>query len=82
MKILAKNGKPPSSDDFNQNDWKKFYPKDDPFFIIEDTDINHNKLIIYSQQDKNNIKIYQGDLNIFGQRHGIGKFTTSYYVKI
>ena len=78
----CKNGKPPSSDDFNQNDWKKFYPKDDPFFIIEDTDINHNKLIIYSQQDKNNIKIYQGDLNIFGQRHGIGKFTTSYYVRI
>ena len=77
-----KNGKPRSSDDFDQNGWKKFYPKDEPFFIINDTEINHNQLKIYNENDINNIKIYQGDLNIFGHRHGFGKFTTSYYVLI
>ena len=82
LEYCNKNGKPRSSDDFDQNGWKIFYPNDETFFIINDTDINHNQLKIYNENDINNIKIYQGDLNIFGHRHGYGKFTTSYYVLI
>ena len=82
LEYCNKNGKPRSSDDFDQNGWKIFYPNDETFFIINDTDINHNQLKIYNENDINNIKIYQGDLNIFGHRHGYGKFITSYYVLI
>ena len=82
LEYCNKNGKPRSSDDFDQNGWKIFYPNDESFFIINDKDINHNQLKIYNENDINNVKIYQGDLNIFGHRHGYGKFTTSYYVLI
>ena len=76
------NGKPRSSDDFSANNYIKFYPKNEPYFNIDDTGIIHNQLKIYNYQDINNIKIYQGDLNKNEQRHGIGKLTTPYYVLI
>ena len=77
-----KNGRPRSTDDFDPKGWTRFYPENDPFFIIQDSKINHNKLKIYNQKDIKNTKIYQGDLNKFGQRHGIGKFITSNCVLI
>ena len=82
LEYCNKNGKPRPYDDFNQNGWEKFYPKNDPYFTINNIGINHNKIKIYNENNINNIKIYEGDLDKFGYRHGIGKYTTSYYVLI
>ena len=78
--FFNQNGKPRSSDDFDPNNWKKFYSKDNPFFCIKGNDIVHNQLKVYNPNNINNIRIYQGDLNKKGQRHGIGKYITPYYV--
>ena len=76
------HGKPRSSNDFNPNHWTKYYPDYDQFFTNQDPNIKHNQLILYNKNDSNNIKIYQGDINIYGQRHGTGKLTTKYKVLI
>jgi len=83
FKLCNKNGKPRRYDDFNPKGWTKFYQANDPFFIISDVNnIEHNKLKIYNQTDINRMKVYQGDLNLIGERHGFGKFITPYYVLI
>ena len=83
IESFNKNGKPRPSDDFDPKNWTNFYPKNDPFFSNnDDSNIIHNKLVIYNPTNSNKIKIYQGDLNKKGQRHGIGKYTTPFYVLI
>ena len=85
LKLCSQNGKPRSHDDFDKTGWKKFYPNDDQFFEIsqnENNNIEENKLKIYNQNDINRMKVYQGDLNLIGERHGFGKFTTPYYILI
>ena len=80
FKICNKNGKPHSTDDFDQKGWMKFYPNNERFFFVpNDNNIEHNKLKIYNENNMNKMKIYQGDLNLLGERHGYGKFTTTYY---
>jgi hypothetical protein len=59
-----------------------FYRNDDPYFYYNKDEVFPNTLKIYNQNDKNNLQIYQGDVNASGQRHGIGKCTTPYYVLI
>ncbi len=82
-KLCNKNGKPRSTDDFNQREWAIFYPENETFFSIpNENNIEHNKLKIYNEKDINKMKIYQGDLNLLGERHGYGKFTTFYYIMI
>lgn len=83
FKLCNKNGKPRPYEDFNPTGWTKFYQANDPFFILNDTNnIEHNKLKIYNQTNINRMKVYQGDLNLMGERHGFGKFITLYYVLI
>jgi len=82
FKLCNKNGKPRSYEDFDQKGWTKFYEPNDLFFIINDNNIQHNKLKIYNQKDINRMKLYQGDLNLLGERHGYGKYITPYYVLI
>ena len=85
FKLCNQKGKPRSSDDFDIKGWTKFYPVNDPFFIFPEEKkekIEHNKLILYNQNDINTMKIYQGDLNILGERHGFGKFMSPYYILI
>ena len=84
VEYFHQNGKPRSSDDFDPNNWKKYYSESSTYFHIKDNnnDIIHNQLKIYNPKELNNIRIYQGDLNKLGQRHGIGKYTTPYYVLI
>ena len=79
---LNQYGKPFLFDDFDPKNWNNFYPKDDPFFRINDTEIIHDHLKIYNPKNLNKIQIYQGDLNKNGERHGIGKFTTPFYILI
>ena len=89
FKFCNKNGTPRSYADFNKNGWSKFYSENDPYFeSIENQkengiiNIEHNKLKIYNPKDINKMRIYQGDLNIIGERNGFGKYITPYYVLI
>ena len=83
-KLCSQNGKPRSLNDFDKKGWSKFYPINDQFFLVSENNknIEHNKIKIYNPNEINKMKIYQGDLNLVGERHGFGKFTTSYYVQI
>jgi hypothetical protein len=76
-----KNGIPRKSDDFSYKNYTKFYPKEDPFFNLEEADSIHNHIKIYNENESNMnlIQIYKGDLNIRSERHGIGKLITQYY---
>jgi len=75
------NGTPRNSEDFSFKNYSKFYPKDDPFFYNDELGLIHNHIKIYNEneQDINQIQIYEGDLNIRGQRQGFGKIITQYY---
>ena len=75
------NGTPRNSDDFSFKSYSKFYPKEDPFFYNDEIGLIHNHIKIYNEnaQDINQIQIYEGDLNIRGQRQGFGKLITQYY---
>ena len=75
------NGTPRNSEDFSSKNYSKFYPKDDPFFYNDELGLIHNHIKIYNEneQDINQIQIYEGDLNIRGQRQGFGKIITQYY---
>ena len=76
-----KNGIPRNSDDFNYKKYSNFYPLEDPFFYLDEVGLIHNHIKIYNEEenDINKIQIYQGDLNIFGKRQGLGKLITQYY---
>ena len=76
-----RNGIPRKSDDFSVDNYIKFYPKEDPFFKSEEIELVHDHIKIYNENnsDKNKIQIYKGDLNIHGERHGLGKLITPYY---
>jgi hypothetical protein len=80
--LCYRNGKPRSCEDFNPKGYTMFYRNDDPYFYYNKDEVFPNTLKIYNQNDKNNLQIYQGDVNASGQRHGIGKCTTPYYVLI
>ena len=79
--LLNQYGKPFPSENFNSKNWVNFYTNTDPFFRINntDTEIVHNNLKIYNPNNLNRIRIYQGDLNKNGERHGFGKYTTPLY---
>ena len=80
--LCNRNGKPRSVDDFDPNKYAMFYSKDDPYFYIDKNGIIPNNIKVYNEGDQNNLQIYQGDFNASGQRHGIGKCTTPYYILI
>ena len=82
IEYCHENGNFRSSDDFSPNNFKKFYPVNDPYFCIPNNDIFNNQLKIYKCKNINSIKVYQGDINANGQRHGIGKLTTPNYTLI
>ena len=80
--LCYRNGRPRPCDDFDHNMYTMFYPKNDNYFYVDRTGVYPNRLKIYNKDDMNHIQIYQGDLNSQGQRHGLGKCTTPYYVLI
>ena len=82
LEYCHENGNFRSSDDFSPNNFQKFYPINDPYFCIPNNDIYNNQLKIYKCKNINSIKVYQGDINKKGQRHGIGKLTTPNYILI
>ena len=60
-------------EDFSPDNWVRFYPKDERFFMFSKNDIIPNKLIS-NNTDSINEEIYQGDINKKGEKHGFGKY--------
>ncbi len=80
--LCNRNGIPRPCDDFNPKGYTMFYPESDPYFYINKNECFPNNFKVYNENDKNNLQIYEGEINAAGQRHGIGKCTTPYYVLI
>ena len=60
-------------EDFSPDNWIRFYPKNERFFMFSKNDIIPNKLISINT-DSINEEIYQGDINKKGEKHGFGKY--------
>ena len=55
--IRTKGGKLPSSDDFNAEGWKKYYPSNERFFLYKKGKVFPNQIRIKNMEDKNNLEI-------------------------
>ena len=67
-------------DDFSPETYKKFYPENDPFFILDKGEISQGQ-IITSPEDINHLEIYEGEINENNKKHGFGVATTPFYVR-
>ena len=77
--ICSKNGKLPSSDDFNPEGWKKYYPSNERFFLYQKGKVFPNQIRIKNLKDKNYLEIFEGEVNIDNLKHGFGILTTPKY---
>ena len=77
--ICTKGGKLPSSDDFNPEGWKKYYPSNERFFLYKKGKVFPNQIRIKNMEDKNNLEIFEGEVNINNLKHGSGTLTTPLY---
>ena len=74
-----KYGELASSDDFDIEGWKKYYQPNERFFLYQKGKVFPNQIIIYNINKKNNLEIYEGDINMNNLRHGFGILTTPNY---
>ena len=82
LSICKKRGNYPSIDDFSLESWKVFYPKTDKFFLWNKGNVFPNQVLIKNENDKDNLEIYQGEINSKNEKHGIGKLTTPKYIRV
>jgi len=76
---FSKYRKLPSSDDFAPEGWKKYYQPNERFFLYQKGKVFPNQIRIYNLNNKNNLEIYKGEMNINNLRHGFGILTTWQY---
>jgi hypothetical protein len=74
-----KGGELPSSDDFDKNGWKKYYQPNERFFLYQKGKVFPNQIRIYNIDNKYNLQIYEGEMNIDNLKHGFGILTTPQY---
>ena len=74
-----KYGELASSDDFDIEGWKKYYQPNERFFLYQKGKVFPNQIRIYNINKKNNLEIYEGDINMNNLRHGFGILTTPNY---
>lgn len=72
-------GELPPSDDFDPEGWKKYYPPNERFFLYQKGKVFPNQIRIYNLNKKNNLEIYEGEMNINNMKHGFGILTTPQY---
>ena len=71
-------------DDFSPDSWKKFYDKNDTFFILENegyAPIVQTK-VITNQENPNMSGTYSGHINSEGEMHGLGKLVSPNMTRI
>lgn len=65
-----------SIDDFSLNGWRRFYPSDERFFLWKKGFVFPNCIKVENPEDPNKLNVYQGDVNLENQKHGLGKMYT------
>jgi hypothetical protein len=75
----SKGGELPSCGDFNLEGWKKYYPPNERFFLYQKGKVFPNQIRIKNLNNKNNLEIYEGEVNIDNLKHGFGILTTPQY---
>jgi len=75
----SKGGELPLCDDFNLEGWKKYYPPNERFFLYQKGKVFPNQIRIKNHNNKNNLEIYEGEVNIDNLKHGFGILTTPQY---
>ena len=76
-----KNGTPSPDNDFSLEGWKLFYPENEKFFLWKKGRTIPNQLRIKNENDKENLEIYEGEVNQDDEKHGLGIMTTPKYVR-
>lgn len=67
-------------EEYSPDNWKRFYPSNDRFFLYDKGSVYPNRIRIKNQEDLNNIEIYEGDINMKNMKHGNGILSNPYYV--
>ena len=81
--ICNQNGTAPSISDFKYDGYKYInYIPPSNLLYEPNCQIFPNQIRIFNPKDPRNFQIYEGDINNLGQKHGKGKCTTIYYVRI
>ena len=75
----SKGGELPLCDDFNLEGWKKYYPPNERFFLYQKGKVFPNQIRIKNLNSKNNLEIYEGEVNIDNLKHGFGILTSPQY---
>ena len=65
---------------FSINNWRFYYPANEPFFSFKKGEIYKDQIRIKNQNDIHNIEIYEGEMNNNNMKHGNGTLTTPLYV--
>ena len=79
-KQCLSKGKTESDEDFSIENYKKFYPENDPFFNYDKGEVSQGQ-IITSPEDIDHLEIYEGEINQNNKKHGFGIATTALYVR-
>ena len=79
-KLCLSKGETVPDDDFSVDNYKQFYPEDEPFFNFDKGEVAHAKIVI-SPDDIELLEIYDGEINDEDKKHGYGVSTTAFYVR-
>lgn len=78
--LCLSKGDTAPDDDFSVDNYKQFYPEDEPFFNFDKGEVANAKIVI-SPDDINLLEIYDGEINDEDKKHGYGVSTTAFYVR-
>lgn len=86
LNLCERNGPTLELHNYSLMGWKEFYEPDDYFFTGFDKSkrgpVFENSVRVTNPDDPNNVTVYQGDMNIYNEKHGFGKLTTTKNVQL
>ena len=72
----SKLGKINENPEFSIDNYQKFYPKDEPFFVFDKGKVFQKQIKLKNLDSPENLEIYEGETNNKNQKHGFGTLTT------
>lgn len=86
LNLCERKGRTLSTNDYSLNGWKRFYPSNERFFNEFDKNQKEGYVLqttkVENPDDPNRVTVYQGDADLFNNKHGFGTLTTTEDVKI
>ena len=76
----SKFGEIEEDKNFSIDNYKKYYPENDPFFLFNKGKVFKNQIRLKNINDPENLEIYKGETNLKNLRHGYGILTTPQYI--